>query len=79
MMLGVKVWLTVCATIHPQASQWGFILVFMQASQVHTRLYKPFLYGLGFVHWGIIMLEQKKSPFYRNCLPTEMSWLFTGL
>lgn len=59
-MLGDTVWLTVRDPVHPKGAgrDWAqdrpvnFLL---------TKLRKPFLNGLGFVHRGTVMLKQGQA------------------
>lgn len=62
LMLGDKVWFIVGVPVHSKCVGWGWGQGSAQASQFfYTKLQKPFIYGLGFVHEDIVMLKQERN------------------
>ncbi len=62
-MLGDQVWLTAGVPVHPKDVGWGWGQGSVQFFHIKQR--KPFLYGAGFVHGGIVMLKQERDKHKR--------------
>lgn len=61
-MLGDETFLIVVAPLHPRGAGWA-----SGKDSVRAKFWKQYLYEHGFVHGGIVILNQEKA--FRKLLP----------